>query len=105
MRFVMYFGAAITVLALFTMPVAPQSPGCTGNPDIDWDAQISSCTALIQSSRGTAHNRAAYNNRGAAWCQGRQRPRHCGLQRGDPARSEICSGFQKPRQRLVRQRR
>src|SRR5215467_16128478 len=73
MRFVMYFGAAmttlaITALALFTMFIAPEWRTCTGNPRIDWDTQIGSCTALIQSSQETAHNRAfAYNNRGNAY--------------------------------------
>ena len=69
----MYFGAAfttlvITAVALFTMFVAPEWRSCTGDPDIDRDTQIGSCTALIQSSQETAHNRAvAYTNRGNAW--------------------------------------
>ena len=73
MRFVMYFGAAfttlvITAVALFTMFVAPEWRSCTGDPDIDRDTQVGSCTALIQSSQETAHNRAvAYTNRGNAW--------------------------------------
>jgi len=79
MRFVMYIAAAITAivaittlaaitaLAWFTMPAA-QWRTCAGNPRIDWDTQIGSCTALIQSSQETAHNRAfAYNNRGNAY--------------------------------------
>src|SRR5215468_9743415 len=73
MRFVMYFGAAITTLAvaalaLFATFVAPDWRSCTGDPDIDWDIQIGSCTALIQSSRESVHNRAgAYTTRGNAW--------------------------------------
>ena len=73
-RFVMYFGAAvaalaaITALALFIIPVASQWRTCTGNRDIDWDTQIGSCTALIQSGQETAYSRAiAYNNRGNAY--------------------------------------
>jgi membrane associated rhomboid family serine protease/Tfp pilus assembly protein PilF len=73
MRFVVYIGAAITTLAAitalawFTMPAA-QWRTCAGNPRIDWDTQIGSCTALIQSSQETARNRAfAYNTRGNAY--------------------------------------
>jgi membrane associated rhomboid family serine protease len=73
MRFVMYIGAAITTLAAitalawFTTP-ATQWRTCAGNPRIDWDTQIGSCTALIQSSQDRARDRAfAYNNRGNAW--------------------------------------
>jgi membrane associated rhomboid family serine protease len=71
-RFVVDIGEAmmvlvavtITALALFTA----QWRTCTGDPGIDRDAQIGSCTALIQSSQETARNRAvAYNNRGHAW--------------------------------------
>jgi tetratricopeptide (TPR) repeat protein len=72
-RFVMYIGAAITTLAAitalawFTMPAA-QWRTCAGNPRIDRDTQIRSCTALIQSSQDRARDRAfAYNNRGNAW--------------------------------------
>src|SRR5262245_21384636 len=73
MRFVMNIGeammalGAITALAWFTMPAA-QWRTCAGNPRIDWDTQIGSCTALVQSSQETARNRAfAYRNRGKAY--------------------------------------
>ena len=73
MRFLIYIGeavmaiVAITALASFTMPVA-QWRTCAGNPRIDRDTQIRSCTALIQSSQERARDHAfAYNNRGDAW--------------------------------------
>jgi tetratricopeptide (TPR) repeat protein len=51
MRFILYFGAIFATLALHAMPAAaepaPQWRTCTGNPGIDWDTQIASCTALI----------------------------------------------------------
>jgi membrane associated rhomboid family serine protease/Flp pilus assembly protein TadD len=72
-RLVMYIGAlitalaAITALALYTMPAA-QWRTCTGNSRIAWDTQIESCTALIQSSQERGRDRAfAYNNRGLVW--------------------------------------
>jgi hypothetical protein len=48
----------------------PVSPGsmCTGQAGIDWDQQIESCTAIIQSPQESPRNRAvAYKNRGNAW--------------------------------------
>ena len=59
---------AITLSGL-PAPAQPVSPGwtCTGQPGVDWDQQIESCTAIIQSLRETRHNRAvAYKNRGNA---------------------------------------
>jgi len=48
---------------------SPRWRSCTtGNPDVDWDQQIRSCSALIQSGRETRHRRAvAYNDRGIAY--------------------------------------
>ena len=41
---------------------------CTGNPGIDWDTQIRSCTALIQSSTELKENVAiAFYNRALAY--------------------------------------
>jgi tetratricopeptide (TPR) repeat protein len=41
---------------------------CTGNSRVDWDLQITVCTALIQSDLETTQNRAiAYRNRGVAY--------------------------------------
>ena len=46
---------------------APQWQGCTGNPGIDWDQQIKSCTALIQSGQETTENLSiAFYNRALA---------------------------------------
>ena len=41
---------------------------CTGNPGIDWDTQIKSCTALIQSGTELKENEAtAFYNRAVAY--------------------------------------
>lgn len=41
---------------------------CTGNPGIDWDQQIKSCTALIQSDAESKENVAiAFYNRALAY--------------------------------------
>ena len=48
--------------------LAPQWATCTGNPDIDWDQQIVSCSALIESGNETKENQAiAFFNRGLAY--------------------------------------
>src|SRR5262249_58160499 len=42
--------------------------GCTGNRGVEWDTQISSCTALIQSSTELKENIAiAFYNRAVAY--------------------------------------
>lgn len=47
---------------------APEWQTCTGDPNTDWDVQIKSCTALIQSGHEAAHDLAvAYNKRGNAY--------------------------------------
>jgi tetratricopeptide (TPR) repeat protein len=47
--------------------LSPHWQACTGNPGIDWDTQIRSCTALIQSSSELEENVAiAYYNRALA---------------------------------------
>ena len=67
------FWIAVAAGLMLLMPEAhaqlsPQWRSCTGNPDVDWDQQIRSCSTLIQSGRGTTHKRAvAYNNRGNAY--------------------------------------
>jgi tetratricopeptide (TPR) repeat protein len=58
--------AAVTGLA--NAQLAPQWETCTGNPGIDWDQQITSCTALIQSGNESTENLAiAFYNRGLAY--------------------------------------
>jgi tetratricopeptide (TPR) repeat protein len=48
--------------------LAPQWQGCTGNPGIEWDQQIKSCTALIQSGQEAPENLSiAYYNRALAY--------------------------------------
>jgi tetratricopeptide (TPR) repeat protein len=48
--------------------LSPQWQGCTGNPGIDWDQQIKSCTALIQSGQETTENLSiAFYNRALAY--------------------------------------
>ena len=110
-------------------PAQPVSPGstCTGQAGVDWDQQIESCTAIIESPQENRHATAPSPSRTAATPgtpgatstapsptttrrsgsirnmrlptsaaavaylrQGRLRPRHRGLRRGDPARSEKC---------------
>jgi lipoprotein NlpI len=47
---------------------APQWQSCTGNPDIDWDQQIRSCSTLIETGRESKASRAAaYTYRGNAY--------------------------------------
>jgi Tetratricopeptide repeat. len=48
--------------------LSPQWHGCTGNPGIDWDQQIKSCTALIESGADAKENVAiAFYNRALAY--------------------------------------
>lgn len=48
--------------------LSPQWQGCTGNPGIEWDQQINSCTALIQSGQETTENLSiAFYNRALAY--------------------------------------
>ena len=48
--------------------LSPQWQGCTGNPGIEWDQQIKSCTALIQSGQEATENLSiAYYNRALAY--------------------------------------
>ena len=60
------------VLATVTIPAAAQLSthwqACTGNPDVDWDTQIKSCTELIQSNTELKENVAiAFYNRALAY--------------------------------------
>ena len=58
--------AAVTGFA--NAQLSPKWENCTGNPDIDWDQQIKSCTELIQSSKELKENLAiAFYNRGLAY--------------------------------------
>lgn len=58
--------AAVTSFA--NAQLSPQWHGCTGNPEIDWDQQIKSCSSLIQSGAESKENTAiAYYNRALAY--------------------------------------
>ena len=64
--------AAGIALAATTISAAAQLSShwqaCTGNPGIDWDTQIRSCTALIQSGTELKENVAiAFYNRALAY--------------------------------------
>jgi tetratricopeptide (TPR) repeat protein len=64
--------ATSVALAVTTISAAaqlsPQWQFCTGNPGIDWDTQISSCTALIESGTELKENAAiAFYNRAVAY--------------------------------------
>ena len=49
-------------------PASAQYESCTGNPGIDWDIQIGSCTAAIQSGRWQGKGVAwAFQNRGIVY--------------------------------------
>jgi len=64
-------GGAVALAAMMMSAMAQLSPhwqACTGNPGIDWDQQIKSCTALIQSGTESKENVAiAYYNRALAY--------------------------------------
>ena len=64
-------GGVVALAAMVVSAVAQLSPhwqACTGNPGIDWDQQIKSCTALIQSGTELKENVAiAYYNRALAY--------------------------------------
>ena len=64
-------GGAVALAAMMVSAVAQLSPhwqACTGTPGIDWDQQIKSCTALIQSGTELKENVAiAYYNRALAY--------------------------------------
>ena len=64
-------GGAVALAAMAGSAIAQLSPhwqACTGNPGIDWDQQIKSCTALIQSGTELKENVAiAYYNRALAY--------------------------------------
>jgi tetratricopeptide (TPR) repeat protein len=67
------FGIAIVAGLILLSPAthaqpSPQWPSCTGLPGVDWDAQIRSCSTLIDSGRETPHRAAvAYDSRGIAY--------------------------------------
>lgn len=48
--------------------LSPHWKACTGNPGIDWDQQIKSCSELIQSGKESQENLAiAFYNRALAY--------------------------------------
>src|SRR6476620_11136287 len=58
--------AAVTTSA--TAQLSSQWQFCTGNPGIDWDTQIKSCTSLIQSGTELKENEAiAFYDRAIAY--------------------------------------
>jgi tetratricopeptide (TPR) repeat protein len=63
--------ASIALVAMTVFANAQLSPNwqtCTGNPGIEWDLQIKSCTTLIQSGAESKENRAiAFYNRALAY--------------------------------------
>ena len=68
----MLMRALIGSIALVTTSAVAQLSSqwqfCTGNPEIDWDMQIKSCTALIQSGTELKENKAiAFYNRALAY--------------------------------------
>ena len=59
---------AAMMMASAMAQLSPHWQACTGNPGIDWDQQIKSCTALIQSGTELKENVAiAYYNRALAY--------------------------------------
>ncbi len=66
-----WFAGATALVAITGFANAQLSPhwqSCTGNPGIDWDQQIKSCTALIQSGTESKENLAvAFYNRALAY--------------------------------------
>jgi len=65
-------GIAVSVVLATTISATAQLSShwqaCTGNPGIDWDTQIKSCTALIQSKTELKENVAiAFYNRALAY--------------------------------------
>ena len=64
-------GGIVAVVATVISASAQLSPhwqACTGNPGIDWDQQIKSCTALIESGKELKENVAiAFYNRALAY--------------------------------------
>jgi lipoprotein NlpI len=72
MRFGLCWAAALVGIVLATgvanAELAPEWRTCTGKIGLDWDEQIRSCTALIQSDRETLQDRlTAYSNRAMAY--------------------------------------
>jgi tetratricopeptide (TPR) repeat protein len=58
---------AATIISV-SAQLSPHWQACTGNPGIDWDQQIKSCTALIKSEKELKENVAiAFYNRALAY--------------------------------------
>ena len=68
MRTLIAIFALASVTAYAVAQVSSHWQFCTGNPGIDWDTQIKSCTALIQSGTELKENEAiAFYNRALAY--------------------------------------
>lgn len=72
MRHGFLWAAIVTGMILSTFPAVAQTSAqwqfCTGNPDVNWDKQIATCSSLIQDGKETTKDTAgAYNNRGNAY--------------------------------------
>lgn len=68
MRTLIAIFALASVTAYAVAQVSSHWQLCTGNPGIDWDTQIKSCTALIQSGTELKENEAiAFYNRALAY--------------------------------------
>lgn len=60
--------ALASMMGFANAQLSPQWQACTGNPGIDWEQQIKSCTALIQSGTESKENVAiAFYNRALAY--------------------------------------
>jgi tetratricopeptide (TPR) repeat protein len=68
MRALMGSIALVAVTTSATAQLSSHWSFCTGNPGIDWDTQIKSCTALIESGTELKDNEAiAFSNRALAY--------------------------------------
>jgi tetratricopeptide (TPR) repeat protein len=68
MRALMISIALAAVATSAAAQLSTQWQFCTGNPGIDWDTQIKSCTALIESKTELKENEAvAFYNRALAY--------------------------------------
>ena len=66
-----YTAGSIALVVMTVSAIAQVSSNwqaCTGNPGVDWDQQIKSCTALIESEKEPKENVAiAFYNRALAY--------------------------------------
>lgn len=60
--------AIVLSIGVANAQLSPLWQTCTGNPDVGWDQQIKSCTALIESGTEAKQNQAiAFFNRALAY--------------------------------------